>query len=180
MKTAVIFFLLGGIAGAFALMVYQQHETSSLSSPSSTYVTTPNSATTSTTVGDKTRDTLDNVGAKTRDAVHRTGDAIEDKLAEWHLTGDDIKADLAKTGQVIREKSEVAGEKISDARIVTVIKSKYVLDSNLSALDISVDCSQGDVTLQGAVASPDLIGRAMALALDTKGVRHVVSKLAIK
>ncbi len=107
-------------------------------------------------------------------------DTVSTKLVEWHLTADDIRADLAKTGQVVRSNARVAGAKISDARILTVIKAKYILDHDLSALDINVDCTAGDVTLRGSVATPELIGKAVALALDTDGVLHVTAKLTTK
>ena len=107
-------------------------------------------------------------------------DNLSDKLAQWHLSSDDIKADLAKTGQVVRENTRAAGEHLSDARIVTVIKAKYVLDKDLSALDIHVEAQDGLVTLTGTVASAEAIGRAVVLALDTSGVHNVTAKLETK
>jgi osmotically-inducible protein OsmY len=107
-------------------------------------------------------------------------DNISDKLARWHLTSDDIKADLAKTGQVVRENTKVAGDHLNDARIVTLIKAKYVLDKDLSALDIHVESQDGLVTLTGTVASAASIGKAVVLALDTSGVHNVTAKLETK
>ena len=107
-------------------------------------------------------------------------DAVSTRLRDWHLTSDDIRADLAKTGQVFRAKAAVAGEKISDVRILTVIKSKYVLDRDLSAREISVDVKDGAVVLSGSVSSEAFIGRATALALDTDGVRNVTSRIAVE
>jgi hyperosmotically inducible protein len=74
----------------------------------------------------------------------------------------------------------VAGETIDDARIDTVIKAKYILDRDVSAVDISVDVSDGRVVLSGRVGSPAIIGRAMELALDTDGVKSVSSDLTIR
>jgi hyperosmotically inducible periplasmic protein len=112
-----------------------------------------------------------------------TKDAISAKLTEWNLTPSDIKADLEKSGRVVREKTLAAGEKVGgtldNARIVTVINGKYVGDSELSALKINVDASNGVVTLKGSVASVELIGRAIALALHTDGVSQVVSLLTL-
>src|SRR5580658_2983359 len=98
-------------------------------------------------------------------AAHR-----RDLIAEWHLSPDEIRADLARTGQVARSRLEVAGSQMADARIVAVIKAKYLLDSQLSAFSISVTSRGGTVTLDGSVTSPELIGRAVALALNTDGV----------
>jgi len=105
--------------------------------------------------------------------------AVDDHLQQWRLTPDDIRSDLSQTGEVVRTQSARVGGKISDARITAVIKSKYVLDRDLSALDIHVDTHDGYVTLTGTAASAALIGRAVALALDTDGVTNVTAKLAI-
>ena len=169
MKTAFIFFLLGAMAGAFALYLYQQPE------PVAATAAHPG-----TTLSTKARATAEDVGASTLDTARRVKDSVSDKLAEWHLTSDDIKADLAKTGQVVRTKAAAAGDRIGDARIVTVVKAKFVLDRDLSALDINIDCKDAEVVLNGVVATPDLIGRATALALDTDGVRLVTSRLKVK
>src|SRR5690349_15913959 len=58
------------------------------------------------------------------------GEMTRDKLHEWGLTSDNIKDELARTGQVIRQKSQDAGVAIADAtadaRITTTIKAKLV------------------------------------------------------
>jgi len=106
------------------------------------------------------------------------------KLDTLDLRGDQIKDELARTGQVVRRKAEDIGDQAadaaSDARAVTEIKAKYAGDATLSAWDISVSCNQGHVALSGTVTSPDDIGRAIALALDADGVRDVTSTLAVK
>ncbi len=162
---AIILLLIGGIFGAVALHLYTQREAER---PAATSQTTEKSPPNDPSVADQARDTADSVK-----------NAIGDKLTEWHLTPDDIKNDLAKTGQVVRTKAQAVGEKIADGRIVTVIKAKYVIDRDLSAIDISVDSQDGAVALGGTVASPELIGKAIALALDTDGVRGVTSKIAV-
>jgi hypothetical protein len=107
------------------------------------------------------------------------GDSVNDHLQAWHLTPEDIRHDLGQTGEVVRNKANQMGEKISDARVTAVIKSKYVLDRDLSSLEIHVETHDGYVALSGSAASPALIGRAIALALDTDGVKTVRSKLTI-
>jgi hypothetical protein len=110
-------------------------------------------------------------------------DYIARKLREWKLTPDDLKRDLATAGDVVREKSRVLGDKVagatSDVAIIGKIKLKYALDDRLKALDIKVGCKSGHVTLGGSVASAELIGRAIVLALDTDGVIDVVSSLKV-
>jgi len=147
MKTAFFFFLLGAIAGGYAIHVYDQRPAGSDGYASDSHP-----------------------GAAVREEV-------TEKIQQWHLTPDDIRADLARTGEVVRENAAVAGDKISDARIVTVIKAKYVLDRDLSARDIHVEATDGRVRLSGTVASNELIAKAVMLALDTSGVRNVSAKL---
>ena len=117
-------------------------------------------------------------------AAQNLSDAMRAKLDTLDLRGDQIKDELARTGQVVRRKAEDIGDQAadaaSDARAVTEIKAKYAGDATLSAWDISVSCNQGHVALSGTVTSPDDIGRAIALALDADGVRDVTSTLAVK
>jgi osmotically-inducible protein OsmY len=169
MKNAIIFFLLGTITGVCSLMLYERREGASNSGRE---------------VGDtsfsaRARSSISDAADKTSEAAGRAKDSAEDKLREWHLTADEIKNDLAKTGEVVRSKARAAGEAISDARVLAVIKSKYVLDRDLSAWDISVEANDGNVTLTGKIASPELLGRAVRLALETDGVRLVTAKLVV-
>ena len=158
MKNALIFFLMGAIAGGIAYHLYQRSETRGLESPAAGPASTARRA---------------------QSAAAEAQDSLTQKLQEWKLTPDDIKQDLAKTGQVVRAKTAEVGDRLDDTRVVAVVKAKYVLDSKLSALSITVDCYDGEVTLTGTVKSPELIGRAVGLALDTHGVHNVVSRLTV-
>ncbi|HEY9175420.1 MAG TPA: BON domain-containing protein, partial [Verrucomicrobiae bacterium] len=68
----------------------------------------------------------------------------------------------------------------ADARTTAAIKARYVADSRLSALRISVNCTDGRVTLSGTVSSVEDISHAMLLAMESAGVREVVSTLQVK
>jgi hyperosmotically inducible periplasmic protein len=133
---------------------------------------------------DKNNSQFRSAGEEIKSTAKNAGDAISDKLSSWHLDRDSISNEMAKTGKVIREKSSEAGKSISDAtadaRVSTAIKAKLVKDSDLSAWDIHVSTTDGVVTLSGTVASPELIGKAMELALDTDGARQVISTLQVK
>lgn len=116
--------------------------------------------------------------------VARTDESyIARKMREWKLTPEDLKHDLATAGRVVREKGRALGEKVKDATsdvaIIAKIKAKYAIDDHLQALKITVGCDEGRVTLSGTVAAPDLVGRAVVLALDTEGVVDVVSTLKV-
>jgi osmotically-inducible protein OsmY len=118
------------------------------------------------------------------DAAQNLSDAMRAKLDTLDLKSDEIKDELAKTGQVVRRKAEdigdAAADAASDARAVAEIKAKYAKDSTLSAWDISVSCNQGHVKLSGTVSSPEDVGKAIALALDADGVRDATSTLVVK
>ena len=173
MKTFLVF-LLGLGLGAFGYYLY-------LAQPQSSRVTAlPSAADTGHQIADSARSAAHSAAAETHEVATNVSDAVNEKLVQWHLTGADIKADLARTGQVVRDNTARAGERIADARIVTVIKAKYVLDRVLSATAIEVDSHDGNVTLIGTVASENLVAKAVEQALDTEGVHHVVAKLSIR
>jgi len=166
-KNALIFFLLGAFTAIIGSRMLQPRPASPAAESEISFA-------------NKARGAVEDVTAQTRDTASRVKETVAGKLEDWHLTPDEIKADLAKTGEVVRTKAHAAGATIADARIVTVIKAKYVLDRDLSAIDIAVSADSGEVVLAGSVASPELIGRALQLALDTDGVRRVTSKLAVQ
>jgi hyperosmotically inducible protein len=108
----------------------------------------------------------------------------QERLKSLGLTSENIKEELARTGKVVRRKSEDAGTAIADAtadaRITTVIKGKLLADPELSALSISVNTTDGRVTLSGSASSPENIRKAILVAMDTDGVREVVSTVQVK
>ncbi len=136
------------------------------------------------TLAQKTEMAAKNAADRTKVAMADTRDAIGDKLTEWKLTASDIKADLAKGTRIVRSKTATAmaktGTVFDNAKVVTSINAKLVGDSKLSALKINVDADKGVVTLKGTVKSPELIGRAIALALDTDDVTQVISLLTVE
>ncbi len=116
-------------------------------------------------------------GSAVAGGTEPVGDRLAAKIAQWHLRPEDLRADAARGGAIVRSNAQVVGDEFSDARIVVVIKAKYTLDHDLSARDIRVACRDGAVALSGSVDSPELVGRAVALALDTSGVRTVTARL---
>jgi len=111
-------------------------------------------------------------------------DTVEEKLRVLDLRTNDIKEELARTGQVIRRKARDAGQAIADAtadaRITTAIKAKLIANRELNGMGISVNTTAGIVTLSGFVGSTEQIGKAMLLAMETDGVREVISTLQVK
>ena len=117
-------------------------------------------------------------------AVKSAGDAVQEKLRVLDLRPQDVKDELARTGQVVRRKTKEAGQAIADAtadaRITGAIKGKLVASRDLSAMSISVNTTAGVVTLSGTVPTTDDISKAMLLAMETDGVKEVVSTLQVK
>jgi hypothetical protein len=105
------------------------------------------------------------------DAAVNVGDAIREKLDSAHLDPDDIKAELDRTGKIVREKAEHAGTVVADAatdaRITSTIKAKLIADPGPSSLSISVSANEGVVKLSGTASSLDNIRKAIKTAMDT-------------
>ena len=122
--------------------------------------------------------------ARVAQSVARAADAVGAKLDAFELRGADIRDDLERTGQVVRRKAWAVGAVVADAtadaRITATIKARLLADSELSAWNISVTTADGRVTLAGTVSTHDQIGRAMLVALETDGVREVLSTLRVK
>ncbi len=172
MRGGIIIFVLGVVVGAVGLNYMKERRAAEVSAtavePGRTDPTAP------------AKPSLLN---QARDAAISATDAISDKLSDWRLSSSDIKEDLAKSGEVVRTKAKAAGHSIaaasSNSRIVAVVKAKYTLDKELHARDIEVSCDAGNVTLRGTVVNEALIGKAVALALDTDGVIQVKSLLTV-
>ncbi len=123
---------------------------------------------------------VEQLADKTKEVVGDAKDAVADKAEDLKLTPENIKEELARSGRVVRSKARIVGDRIDDARIITVIKGKYVVAKDLSPFTIGVDCRDGAVTLTGSVTSAELISRAVTLALQTGGVHDVASQLVVK
>ena len=123
-------------------------------------------------------------GEQIENATKSARDTIQDKLKVLDLRSDDIKDELARTGQVVRRKAREAGQAVADAtadaRITGAIKGKLLANRDLSAMSISVNTTGGIVTLSGTVSSAEDISKAMLVAMETDGVREVVSTLQVK
>jgi hyperosmotically inducible protein len=122
-----------------------------------------------------------------QEAARRAGqlkDSVKEHLQDFHLSTPEIKQELERTGKVIRKKTEQAGAALADAtadaRITAAIKAKLLRAPGLSAVEISVATTDGVVTLSGRVDSPEAVKESMTLALETDGVREVISTLQVK
>ena len=101
--------------------------------------------------------------AKDTDGVHRVDNEIR------------VNADATAAAKA-QNAADDAGEAISDAWITSKIKSSYLLSSNLSGLDISVDTKNGVVALSGTVMSSEEKDLAIQTAENIKGVKEVTAE----
>ena len=82
------------------------------------------------------------------------------------MDGDDMDMDSA-TG------------KLTDAKIATVIKTRLLMDSDISGFDIDVDVEQGNVTLTGTVDSDAERDLAVEIAKNATDVTDVEDNLKV-
>lgn len=118
------------------------------------------------------------------DTAHDMKVSAQAKLAVLELATRDIRKELEESGQVVRRRARqaraTATDAAADALVTAKIEAKYAADAELSAISISVDTTNGRVTLSGTVSSLDQIGKAIMLALETDGAREVVSTLQVE
>jgi len=127
---------------------------------------------------------LRSAGQKVETAAKSALDAATNEMRVLHVSPEDIKDELARTGQVVRRAANEAGHAIADAtadaRTTAAIKTKLIATRDLSGLNISVNTTAGVVTLSGAVGSAEDISKAILVAMQSDGVREVVSTLQVK
>jgi hyperosmotically inducible protein len=71
-------------------------------------------------------------------------------------------------------------EVIDDSAITTSIKTKLLADKKTSAVNISVETTNGVVTLSGPVTSSAERAEALKIAKQNKGVTRVVDKMTLE
>jgi osmotically-inducible protein OsmY len=119
-----------------------------------------------------TKGTAGTIKEKTKEGAEKTKEGAE-KVADKTKEGaekvvDKTKEGLSKTGEVI-----------TDAWIISRVKSKFVGEDLLKDSDINVDAKDHVVTLKGTVMSAAARSRAVSEAKEVEGVRRVVDQLTI-
>jgi osmotically-inducible protein OsmY len=74
---------------------------------------------------------------------------------------------------------ETTGEYVDDSVITSKVKTAFVEDKQVSALNISVTTNKGVVELTGNAKSSAEASKAAQLARDVKGVRAVRNHIAV-
>jgi hyperosmotically inducible periplasmic protein len=76
--------------------------------------------------------------------------------------------------------AEKTGEYIEDSALTTKVKAALLAEKNLKSLPISVESTNGVVTLSGQVVSSAQIEQAVDVAKHVKGVKDVHNALKLK
>ena len=94
--------------------------------------------------------------------------------------GQKIDAGIAQVERSAeRAGAEVKGT-VADAAITASVNAQLARDSELSALKIDVDTSDGRVALRGSAPNRDARDRATRLASGVDGVKSVDNQLIVK
>ena len=100
-------------------------------------------------------------------------------IAEIAQSIDGVRS--VRNGLVVADREPGALERMqdtaSDVAVTTAVKTRLLANGNTSGLDISVDSSDGVVTLSGAVDSIAEKELAAAIAANTAGVSRVRNKI---
>ena len=115
--------------------------------------------------GGKVKEGAVKVGEKTKEGAVTVGEKTKDGA-------------VTAAGKTREGVGKIAGE-ITDALILSTVKSKFVGEDALKGSDINVDCDQHVVRLRGTVATAAGRDRAVQLAKSTDGVQRVIDDLTI-
>jgi hypothetical protein len=114
---------------------------------------------------------------KAWDGIEQAGDETVD-AGQWvfHKAEDGAVTVAHGTKKVAGK----AGEEITDAAILSAVKSQLAAWDKTDASDIDVDVDEGVVTLEGTVDSREEAREAVRIAIETDGVDQVVSRLKVQ
>ena len=103
---------------------------------------------------------------------------LEEPVVEKEKTN--LKEKANEGAKVVVEKSKEIFDSTKDLGIETAIRGKFKLDKSIDPSRIKIGVENGSVTLSGEVSSRAEERKARDIALDTRGVKDVSSKLTIQ
>ena len=122
------------------------------------------------------------VPQKVESAIREAKKAVSE--IDGALDVDSIVGELKQTGKVVRRKTVQTVHKVAkateDARTTAAVMADLALDRDLRSFAITVNTTNGRVTLAGFVGDPADIAQAMRIALRHDHVREVVSTLQVR
>ncbi|MEQ5807424.1 BON domain-containing protein [Alteromonas sp. NFXS44] len=120
----------------------------------------------------------------------KVDNSVDKKLAEELVANIDGVTDVDNQLTIVEEHDSEAMDgddmdmdsatgKLTDAKIATVIKTRLLMDSDISGFDIDVDVEQGNVTLTGTVDSDAERDLAVEIAKNATDVTDVEDNLKV-
>ena len=83
-------------------------------------------------------------------------------------------------GYYVGKDERTAVQIAEDAAITAAVKTRFIADPDVRALDINVDTYESVVILQGKVVSREQRGAAEKIARATRGVKGVRNELTVR
>ncbi|ELI1596779.1 BON domain-containing protein [Vibrio alginolyticus] len=108
---------------------------------------------------------------------------LEKSLAEELVTGLDgvkkVNNELSVVNEGKKETDSEALATLTDSKITTIVKTRLLMDTNVSGTDIDVTTERKTVTLEGKVNSDAEHDLAISIANNTNDVNKVIDKLEV-
>lgn len=104
--------------------------------------------------------------------------ALAEELVESLEGVESVDNKLTVVNDKAHEDSEILVT-LTDSKVEAVVKTKLLLESEVSGTDIEVEVEKGIVTLMGEVESDSAKQLAIAIAKNTDDVKTVVDKLDV-
>jgi|GEM_PF-3275822 len=121
---------------------------------------------------------------KGNEALHIDNTKVEDSL---HKAGQEMSKDAHNLGQAVQQGARdldksigpAARETLGDAALTTRVKARLIATPDLGGIRIHVSSREGQVTLDGTVASRENRADAEKITRRTEGVREVINHLQV-
>ena len=110
-------------------------------------------------------------------SVGKTVDKMSDSVGK---AADNTMDATKSAGSAIKDAAQDTGQAISDSALTMKVKTALMADSKLKSLQISVDTTEGVVTLSGEVGSEDEVRAAAQVASGVEGVKGITNNLTVK
>ncbi|MDA8621824.1 BON domain-containing protein [Psychrosphaera sp.] len=104
---------------------------------------------------------------------------VERDLAEELIESLDGVNSVENELTVMNEDKSSFGNTMMDAKVATVLETKFLLESEVSATDIDIEAENGVVKLSGMVSSDAEHDLAIAIAKNTDDVKRVIDELEV-
>ena len=90
-----------------------------------------------------------------------------------------MDTDMDEVKDDVKDSVDKGMSSLTDAKIATVIKTRLLLDSDISGFDIDVNVTNGDVVLNGKVETDAMRDLAVEIAKNASDVKSVEENLKV-